>query len=118
MGYVDGFVLAVPTDAIDRYREIASRAGEVWIDHGALAYEEAVADDLAPADGLATFQGAVKLREGETVVFAWITYRSREHRDEVNASAMADPRLHDPGEMPFDSTRMIWGGFRSLVSLP
>ena len=114
--YVDGFVIPVPKDKIEQYREIATVASEVWIDHGALAYRECVGEDLKNDWGVAfpTLAGA---KEGETVVFAWITFKSREHRDEVNAKVMADPRLKcDPENVPFDCKRMAYGGFETLVS--
>lgn len=119
MHYVDGFVLAVPTANLDKYRELATLAGNVWKEHGALQYVEAVADDVQPGK-VTSFPQAVQLKEGEVVVFAYIVYRSREHRDEVNKKVMADPRLNemmDPKSMPFDGMRMFWGGFQGLVEL-
>lgn len=118
MAYVDGFVVAVPKDRLDAYRDLARRMGEVWKEHGALAYVECVADDV-PMGELTSFPRAVQLRDDETVVFAWIAYSSREARDEVNAKVMADPRVAgmDMAAMPFDARRMIWGGFRTLVEL-
>ncbi len=114
MAYVDGFVLAVPMAKVEDYRRLASTASEVWMDHGALAYVEAVADDV-PYGELTSFPRAVMTKDDETVVFAWITYKSREHRDEVNAKVMADPRLkHDCMDV-FDAKRMIYGGFKAIV---
>jgi uncharacterized protein YbaA (DUF1428 family) len=118
MGYVDGFLVPVPEDALERYRELATLAGTVWLEHGALSYVEAVADDVAQPADAPGFAAAVDLREGETVLFAFITYRSREHRDDVNARVVADPRMQDPGTMPFDPRRMAYGGFRGLVERP
>jgi len=114
--YVDGFVVPVPKNKVEDYRRIAELAREVWMEHGALSYVEALAEDVKPGE-LTSFPQSVDLREDETVVFAWITYRSREHRDEVNRKVMADPRLkdHDPLKMPFDAKRMIYGGFRIFV---
>jgi uncharacterized protein YbaA (DUF1428 family) len=114
--YVDGFVLPVPKDRIEDYRRIAALAGKVWREHGALEYTECVADDVKPGE-LTSFPQSVQLRPDETVIFAWIVYESREHRDRVNALAMADPRLAgmDPSTMPFDAKRMFWGGFEVLV---
>ncbi|AKJ27391.1 DUF1428 domain-containing protein [Caldimonas brevitalea] len=117
--YVDGFVVPVPTANLDAYRNMAERAGKVWIEHGARQYVECVADDVKPGE-VTSFPQSVQLKEGETVVFAWIVYDSREHRDSVNEKVMADPRLKDmmdPKSMPFDGMRMFWGGFKSLVDL-
>jgi uncharacterized protein YbaA (DUF1428 family) len=115
MPYVDGFLLALPKDKIDAYREIASLAGEIWMEHGALSYVECIGDDV-PYGELTSFPRAVQAADDEIVVFSWITYESREKRDEVNAKVMADPRLKGDC-MPFDGKRMIFGGFRSLVAM-
>lgn len=116
--YVDGFVLPVPLRNLEAYRLMAQTAGEVWREHGALEYVECVADDVQPGQHT-SFPQSVKLEEGETVLLAWIVYESREHRDRVNEKAMKDPRLAgmDPANLPFDSKRMIWGGFQSIVDL-
>lgn len=117
MPYVDGFVLAVPADKLDEYKKMARTAGEVWKEHGALSYLECVADDV-PYGELTSFPRAVKQKDGETVVFACITYPSREARDETNKKVMDDPRIKDQMEMtdaPFDGKRMIFGGFKSIV---
>jgi uncharacterized protein YbaA (DUF1428 family) len=115
MPYVDGFVLALPKDKVEAYRQIATKAGEIWMEYGALSYVECIGDDT-PYGELTSFPRAVMAGDDEIVVFAWITYESRETRDEVNAKVMADPRLAtDPAGMPFDGKRMIYGGFRSLV---
>jgi uncharacterized protein YbaA (DUF1428 family) len=117
MAYVDGFVLPVPAKRVDDYRRIARRAGKVWREHGALEYRECVGDDLA-IKKVKSFSAIAKAKRGETVVFAWITYKSRAHRDRVNAKVMKDPRLAkmtDPKGMPFDVKRMAYGGFRVLV---
>lgn len=114
--YVDGFVLPVPTKNIAAYRKLATLAGKVWRDHGALEYRECVADDVKPGKWT-SFPQSVKLKSDETVVFAWITYKSRAHRDQVNAKVMVDPRLTRAGltPAPFDAKRMIFGGFSLLV---
>ncbi|MFT4103163.1 MAG: DUF1428 domain-containing protein [Burkholderiaceae bacterium] len=114
--YVDGFVVPVPKDRIEDYRKMAEMAAGVWKEHGALEYWECVADDVQPGK-VTSFPQAVQLKDGEVVVFAWIRYRSREHRDEVNAKVMKDPRMAnmDPATMPFDGMRMFWGGFKPLV---
>lgn len=115
--YVDGYVLPVPKKNLDAYKEMAALAGKIWMEHGALSFNECVAEDVKP--GVHTsFPQAVKLEEGETVVFSWITYASREERDRINAAVMKDPRLKcSPENMPFDGKRMIWGGFVPIVHL-
>jgi uncharacterized protein YbaA (DUF1428 family) len=98
---------------------MAQTAGKVWRDHGALEYIECTADDVKPGKQT-SFPQSVKLKPGETVVFAYIVYKSRAQRDRVNAKVMKDPRLAnmmDPKAMPFDAKRMFWGGFKSLVEL-
>ncbi|HEY6881710.1 MAG TPA: DUF1428 domain-containing protein [Polyangiales bacterium] len=116
MSYVDGYVVAVPKDKIDDYRKIAELAADVWRDHGALEYRECVADDVKPGK-LTSFPQSVQAEPHETVVFSYITYESREHRDQVNAKVMADPRMNtfDPKSMPCDMQRMICGGFKTIV---
>jgi uncharacterized protein YbaA (DUF1428 family) len=119
MPYVDGFLLPVPRRNRAKYKKMSSRAGKVWMDHGALGYHECVADDV-PRGKTISFQRGVKLRKGEEVWFSWIVYKSRKDRDRVNARAIKDPRLAhmvDPKAMPFDSKRMIYGGFTMLVNL-
>ncbi|MFP4591371.1 MAG: DUF1428 domain-containing protein [Halobacteriales archaeon] len=119
--YIDGYVLPVPSDKIDEYREMAAEAGKSWIEHGALQYVECVGDDLHPDMGdvdIASFPDLVAAREGETVIFAFVVYESREHRDEVNAAVheeMAAMEGGDELEMPFDVARMAYGGFETLV---
>jgi len=117
MRYVDGFVLPVPKKNVEAYRRIAKKAGKVWRDHGALEYRECVGNDLDVKFGV-PFTRSVKLKPGETVVFSWIVFKSRAHRDRVNAKVMKDPRLAkmmDPKAMPFDCKRMVCGGFKVLV---
>ena len=116
MPYVDGFVVPVPKRNLKAYRRLSIQSGKLWREHGALDYWECVADDVKPGK-LTSFPQSVKLEEGETVIFAWITYRSRAHRDRVNAKVMKDPRFanHDPSTDPFDSKRLIYGGFKTLV---
>jgi uncharacterized protein YbaA (DUF1428 family) len=115
MPYVDGFLLAVPKAKLEAYKKVATAAGEVWMDHGALSYFECAADDV-PYGELTSFPRAVQAKEDEVVIFSWITYESREARDAINAKVMADPRLKcDPNDMPFDGKRMIFGGFKSIV---
>jgi uncharacterized protein YbaA (DUF1428 family) len=116
--YVDGFVMPVPKANVEAYRRVAENAGKVWREYGALEYVECVADDVKPGE-VTSFPQAVKLEPDETVVFAWIVYESREHRDRVNEQVMKDPRITniDPKSMPFDGKRMFWGGFEVLVEL-
>ena len=117
MKYVDGFLLALPKKNLQAYRRMSEKAGKVWRDHGALEYRECVGDDLKVKMGL-PFPRQMKLKAGETAVFSWIVYKSRAHRDAVNAKVMKDPRLAnmcDPKDMPFDVKRMCYGGFKILV---
>lgn len=117
MSYVDGFVLPVPEEKLSAYREMARKAGEVWREHGAIQFVECAGDDLEVEDVL-PFPKLVQLKPGETVVFSWIMFKSREHRDEVNKKVMEDPRIKemcDPESMPFDCQRMTYGGFKVLV---
>ncbi|KRE87007.1 RNA signal recognition particle [Rhodanobacter sp. Soil772] len=119
MSYVDGFVVPVPQQNLAAYRTMARKAGKVWREHGALAYVECVADDVHPGK-LTSFPQAVKLKDGEVVVFSWIVYRSRKDRDRINKLVMADPRLAsmmDPKALPFDGKRMFFGGFKTIVEL-
>lgn len=118
MSYVDGFVLPVPKKNIKKYLSIAKLAGKVWKDHGALDYCEAIADDVKPGKWT-SFPRSVKLKKNETVIFSYIVYKSRTHRDRVLKKVMSDPRLakmmQDPKAMPFDGKRMIWGGFKTAI---
>lgn len=120
MTYVDGFVVPVPKDKINEYRDLAAKAGKIWMEHGALAYKECVGEDMEDKGFCATFPGAFGTKPEETVVFAYIVYKSREHRDEVNKKVMEDPRMNEacaPDAMPFDCKRMAYGGFKALVDL-
>lgn len=118
MRYVDGYVLPIPKKNIAAYRRLASKAGKVWKDHGALEYFECVGEDLTTECGV-SFPKQMKLKPGETVVFAFIVYKSRKHRDQVNAKVMKDKRLTNmPNQaMPFDIKRMVYGGFEAIVDL-
>ena len=120
MLYVDGFLLPLPRRKIEAYRRLSSKAGKVWREHGALEYRECVGDDLANRWG-ATFPSRARAKRGETVVFSWIVYKSRAHRDRVNKKVMKDPRLaammSGDTPMPFDMKRMAYGGFRVIVDL-
>ena len=114
--YVDGFVVPVPQDKLADYKKMARKAGKIWMEYGALEYVECIADDVKPGK-LTSFPQSVKQKADETVAFSWIVYKSRKHRDTVNAKVMADPRIAamDPKTMPFDAKRMIFGGFKSIV---
>jgi uncharacterized protein YbaA (DUF1428 family) len=118
--YVDGFVLPVPKKNVDAYRRMARKAGRLWREHGALEYLECVGDDLKVKNSVASFPRRFQAKPGETVVFAWIVYKSRAHRDRVNAKVMKDPRMAkmmDSQPMPFDVKRMAYGGFKALVEV-
>lgn len=118
--YIDGFVLPVPTSNTEQYRSMAEDAAKVWMEHGALAYREALLDTSdKPQDFCTTFPEMAQPQEGETIAFAYILYRDRSHRDEVNTKVMEDPRMKDcpkPDEMPFDCKRMAYNGFQTIVS--
>jgi uncharacterized protein YbaA (DUF1428 family) len=115
--YVDGFVLPLPKDKIEEYKVIAEKASKVWKEYGALEYRECIGEDMEIKDVL-NFPALANAGPDETVVFAYITYNSREHRDEVNAKVMADPRMNEmctPESMPFDCKKMAMGGFTTIV---
>ncbi len=116
--YVDGFLIPVPVKSIAAYKRMSTAACKIWMDHGALEYIEAVGDDLK-TKWAASFSKAVTAKKGETVVFSFIVFKSRKHRDTVNAKVMKDPRMAkmmDPKEiMPFDVKRMFYGGFKTIV---
>jgi uncharacterized protein YbaA (DUF1428 family) len=119
MAYVDGYVLPVPKKNLAAYRRMARKAGKIWREHGALDYRECVGDDLNVKFGL-PFTKLAKTKPSETVIFAWIVFKSRAHRDKVNAAVMKDKRLAgsmDPKTMPFDLKRMSFGGFKTLVAV-
>jgi len=116
-GYVDGFVLAVPKKKIRAYKRLAEKAARVWRKHGALDYVEAVGNDLSSKWAGIKFPRTVKAKPSETVVFSYIVFKDRKHRDMVNAKVMRDPFMKDaqPAQMPFDMKRMVYGGFKVLV---
>ena len=118
MNYVDGFVLVVPNKSLKTYLNMARKACKIWKEYGALEYREAVGDDLAAPWGL-PFPKMTKLKKNEVVVFAWIVYKSKAHRDSVNKKIMKDPRIAgmcDPKNPPFDMKRMSYGGFKIAVA--
>jgi uncharacterized protein YbaA (DUF1428 family) len=114
--YVDGYVIPVPKKSVNAYRREAQKAGKIWRDHGALEFRECVGDDLNVKMGL-PFPRGIKVKPGETVIFSWIVYKSRAHRDSVNKKVMKDPRLVKMMDqpMPFDAKRMLYGGFKTIV---
>jgi len=117
MHYVDGYLLPLPKKNLKAYKGLAKKASKIWREHGALSYCEAVADDIGVKWGF-PFTKLLKLKRGETAVFAYIVYKTRAHRDRVNAKVMSDPRLNDmcnPDSMPFDCARMSMGGFKAIV---
>lgn len=119
MAYVDGFVLPVPKKNLKAYARIATIAGKIWKEHGALEFRECVGDDLAVKWGV-PFTKMIKLKPGETVIFSFIVFKSRAHRDQVNAKVMKDERLNqamEKAKMPFDVKRMVYGGFKTIVDL-
>ena len=119
MRYVDGFVVPVPEKNLKGYRSIAQKAGKIWKEHGALEYIEAVGDDLDVKFGV-SFVKLAKPKPGETVLFSFIIFKSRAHRDQVNKKVMSDPRMNkimEKGPMPFDYKRMAYGGFKTIVEL-
>lgn len=120
--YVDGFLLPVPSRHVERYLKMSRKAGKVWKKHGALEYRETVGDDLKVYPKMGPgMKKAARAKAGETVVFSWIVYKSRAHRDKVNKKVMADPAIgqmmRDSRDMPFDVKRMAYGGFRVRVDL-
>lgn len=117
MKYVDGFVIPIRKKNLPAYLKMARLGAKVWLEHGALEYRECVGDDLKIKGMLTSFPAKFKLKAGETIIFAWIVYKSRAHRDRVNAKVMKDPRMnnYDPKAMPFEVKSMLMGGFKVLV---
>ncbi|MGO4705336.1 DUF1428 domain-containing protein [Microvirga sp. 2MCAF38] len=114
MSYIDGFVIPVPADKKEAYRAMATKAVPIFKEHGATRVVECWGDDI-PDGKVTDFKGAVKAEPGETVVFSWIVWPSKEVRDEGNKKVMADPRMKMVEDMPFDGKRMIYGGFELLL---
>ncbi len=117
--YVDGGVLPVPKKNVEAYRQMAQKVGKVWRKYGALEYLECVGDDLNPKWAGIRFPRTVRAKPNETVIFSFIVFKSRAHRDRVHAKVMKDPFMNDPAHkdqpMPFDMKRMVYGGFKVLV---
>ena len=117
MRYVDGYVLPVPKKNLKAYARMARMGAKVWVKHGALDYKECVGEDLKTKWGT-PFSSMMKLKPGETVVFSYIVFKSRAHRDRVNAKVMKEmEQMGDMKEMPFDIKRMVYGGFKVLVEV-
>jgi uncharacterized protein YbaA (DUF1428 family) len=119
MTYVDGFIVPVPKKNLAAYRSMARKVGKIWMEYGALSYIECVADDVKVGKRT-SFPRSVKLKRGETVVFAWVTYKSRAARDRVMAESMKDKRsisIMNSKSMPFDGKRMIFGGFKTFLEM-
>jgi uncharacterized protein YbaA (DUF1428 family) len=116
MAYVDGFIVAVPKKNIAAYKKLSKKAGKIWREHGAIDYKECIADDVSKGK-ITSFPRSVKQKPSETVIFAWILYKSRADRDRINKKVMADPRLKGSENMPFDGKRMIYGGFKVIVDV-
>ncbi len=120
MSYVDGYVIPLPESNIYAYKEMAEKMGTIWMEHGALAYKECIADDIDSDMSNGTFRKAANSSDGETIIFAFVIYKSREHRDEVNQKVFQDPRVKescDENNMPFEINRMIMGEFSVMVDL-
>lgn len=115
--YVDGFVIPVPKKNVKAYQKIAKAAGKVWMEYGALEYIECVADDVKTGK-YTSFPQSVKLKSNEVVIFSWIVYKSRAQRNSILKKVMKDPRIScmGPDQMPFDGKRMIYGGFKPIVT--
>lgn len=119
MSYVDGFVLPLPKAKLDEYKKLAKKASKIFMRLGAIEYRECIADDMFP-QGVLPFPKMMKLKDDETVVFAWIVYKSRAHRDKVNKAIMNDPEMEasmEGKEMPFDMKKMAYGGFKTIVEV-
>lgn len=114
MTYVDGYVVPVPTAKREAYRKIALEAAVIFKECGASKVMECWGNDV-PEGKLTSFPMAVKREDGETVVFSWVVWPSKQARDEGNKKVMADPRMKNVPDMPFDGKRIIWGGFEVLV---
>jgi uncharacterized protein YbaA (DUF1428 family) len=117
--YVDGFVLPVPKKKLAAYVRMAKKASRIWKEYGALDYKECVGDDLNVKMAM-PFPKGIRSRSGETVMFSYIVYKSKAHRDSVNAKIMKDPRIAEmcnPKNMPFDCKRMLYGGFKAIVEI-
>jgi len=118
--YVDGFVIPIPKRNVAAYRKMASEAAKLWKKYGVLEFRECVGDDLKVRKGMGLgFKKMARLKKGETVMFSWVTFKSKKHRNEFNRKIMNDPKMKEWMEsdmkMPFDMKRMAYGGFRIIV---
>lgn len=121
MSYIDGFVIPISKENIDSYKEIEEIAAVVWMDHGASAYKVCLAEDIDSEHTIGTFLKAASASEHETVVFGFIVFKSKEHRDEVNRKAREDPRMKricEEVNRPFESNRIVFGGFDVILEMP
>ena len=117
--YIDGFVIPVPRKKLAAYKRMSRKAGRIWLEHGALEFRETVAEDPAP-EGVVPFARVARSKPGEVVVFSFTAFRSRAHRDRVNAKVMQDPRvlaMMSEEQMPFDAKRMVYGGFSVMIDM-
>ena len=115
MSYVDGYILPIPKKHVNTYRRMAEMGRDAWMKNGAVDYKECIGDDLAAKWGTA-FTRMMKLKPGETVVFAYIVFKSRAHRDRVNKKVMKEmSAMGGSKDMPFDPKRMVYGGFTTIV---
>lgn len=116
--YVDGFVIKIPKKGLPAYKKISKAAGKIWMDYGALEYRECVGEDMKIPFGV-PFTKLTKAKPGELVIFSWIVYKSKSHRNSVNKKVMSDERMKnfDPAQMPFDAKKMSWGGFETIVDI-
>lgn len=117
-GYVDGFVLIVPKKNLAAYRKMAGQGAKIWMKCGALSYKECQIDDAKPKWITLTFPVLTKAKPSDTIWFSYVEYKSKKHRDQVNARVMKDPSMQsgDMNAMPFDMKRMSFAGFKVVVS--
>jgi uncharacterized protein YbaA (DUF1428 family) len=116
MAYIEGFVIPVPQDKKDAYRDVATKVGELLIEHGAQRLVECWGDDV-PHGKVTDFYRAVDAQDGEGLVLSWIVWPSRQVREEAHGKIMADPRMQPPPDMPMDMKRMIFGGFEVILDI-
>ena len=119
--YIDGFVLPIPRQHLDEYKQVAAKVAEIWKEYGALSYYECVGDDLI-LEGTRSFSELANTGEDEVIIFGWVVFESKEVRDRANRQVPNDSRmtelvgpLTDPSRLIFDASRMVYGGFKSLV---
>jgi uncharacterized protein YbaA (DUF1428 family) len=118
--YIDAIVIPVPRDNLETYKRMSAEWGKAHLRRGALYYSDSISDDAQPGK-VTSFPQAVQLKDGEVIALAWVVYRSKQDRDRIAKAVMDDPQLKesmDPSKMPFDSKRMFWGGFETIIGLP